>query len=189
MAHFKTEQETHDAIVAYVTTQLPTLTSWSPESIEYALARLNAYAQSMAWKVNYMNYQNICATIADGAGLRRWYEVFGFAWVGETEEEARKTVLEAFRNRMIGTAIWYETTAVAEFDEVTRAEFFAGIRGANTCDLLILHNEGDCLEATVTAVQAYFDNAQRKVVAIDLRVITYKDIEDLMEEAARAPAI
>jgi hypothetical protein len=143
----------------------------------------------MAWKVNYVNYQNICATTSDGAGLRRWYEVFGFAWVGESEVEARRTVLEAFRNRMLGTANWYEATAVDQFDEVTEAHFFAGIRGVNTCDLLILHNEGDCLEVTVAAVQAYFDNVQRKVVAIDLRVITYKDIEELMEELADAPTI
>jgi len=186
MATFKTEQQTHSDIVAYATAQLPTLTNWSEESIEYAFARLNAYAQSMAWKVNYLNYQNICATTADVAGLRRWYEVFGITWVGDTADEARKTVLAAFRNRMLGTAGWYETTAVDEFAEVTEAHFFAGIYGVNSCALLILHNDGDCLEDTVTAVQAYFDNVMRKVVAIDLRVITYRDMEALMEGVADA---
>lgn len=184
MATFKTEQDTHDAIVAYAQTQLPALTNWSEESIEYAFARLNAYAQSMAWKVNYINYQNIWATTGDVAGLRNWYEVFGIAWVGESAEEARKQVLAAFRERRLGTADWYEETAVDEFDEVTEAHFFAGIRGVNASDLLILHNGGDCLEDTVTAVQAYFDNAQRKVAAIDVRVITYRDVEALMEGVA-----
>jgi len=189
MATFKTEQQTHDDIVAYARTQLPALTNWSEESIEYAIARLNAYAQSMAWKVNYINYQNICATTADAAGLRRWYELFGLTWVGEIADDARKTVLATFRNRMLGTAGWYEATAVNEFAEVTEAHFFAGIRGVNTCDLLILHSGGDCLEGTVTAVQAYFDNVQRKVCAIDLRVITYRDVEALMEEQADAATI
>ena len=95
--------------------------------------------------------------------------------------------MATFRNRMLGTAGWYEATAVDQFDDVTEANFFAGIRGVNTCDLLILHNGGDCLEATVTAVQAYFDNVNRKVVAIDLRVITYRDMEALMELLADAP--
>ena len=187
MATFKTEQQTHDDIIAYATAQLPALTNWSEESIEYAFARLNAYAQSMAWKVNYINYQNIWATMGDGAGLRNWYEVFGLTWVGETDDEARKTVLATFRNRMLGTAGWYEATVVNEFEEVTEAHFFAGAYGVNSCALLILHNGGDCLEGTVNAVQAYFDNVQRKVIAIELRVITYCDVEGLMEELANAP--
>jgi hypothetical protein len=78
---------------------------------------------------------------------------------------------------------------VDEFPEVTEAQFFAGIRGVNTCDLLILHEGGDCLEDTVTAVQAYFDNVARKVCAIDLRVITYRDMEALMETLANAPTV
>lgn len=189
MATFKTEQQTYTDIVAYATAQLPALTNWSDESIETAFARLNAYAQSMAWKVNYINYENICATTADAAGLRRWYEVFGITWVGDIADVARRTVLAAFRNRMLGTAGWYEATAVSEFDEVTEAHFFAGIYGANSCALLILHHGGDCLEDTVTAVQAYFDNATRKVVAIDLRVITYGNMEGLMEELGGAETL
>jgi hypothetical protein len=189
MATFKTEQEIYDDIVAYATAQLPALTNWSAESIEYAIARLNAYAQSMAWKVNYIIYENIWPTTGDAAGLRNWYEVFGITWVGEATDEARRTVLATFRDRMLGTAGWYEATAVDQFDDVTEAHFFAGIRGVNTCDLLILHSGGDCLEATVTAVQAYFDNVNRKVVAIELRVITYKDMEALMELLADAPAV
>jgi len=189
MATFKTEQQMYDDIVAFATAQLPALTNWSAESIEYAIARLNAYAQSMAWKVNYINYQNIWPTTGDVAGLRNSYELFGLTWVGETADEARKTVLAAYRNRMLGTAGWYEATAVNEFEEVTEAHFFAGIRGVNTCDLLILHSGGDCLEGTVAAVQAYFDNVQRKVIAIDLRVITYRDMEGLMEVLADAATI
>lgn len=189
MAVFKTEQQLYTDIQAYAQAQLPTLTSWSEESVEYAIVRLNAYAQSMAWKVNWINYQNIWATLGDAGGLRNWYEVFGLTWVGEVAEDARRTVLAAFRNRMLGTAGWYEATAVSEFEEVTEAHFFAGIRGANTCDLLILHSGGDCLEGTVTAVQAYFDNVQRKVVAIDLRVITYRHMEELMGVLANAPTI
>jgi hypothetical protein len=189
MATFKTEQQMFDDIVAYAQAQLPELTNWSEESIEYAIARLDAYALSMAWKILYIVYSNIWPTMGDAAGLRNWYEVFGLTWVGESADEARKTVLETFRNRMLGTAGWYEQTAVDEFPEVTEAQFFAGIRGVNTCDLLILHEGGDCLEDTVTAVQAYFDNVARKVCAIDLRVITYRDMEALMETLANAPTV
>lgn len=181
MATFKTENQIYDDIVTYVQAQLPELTSWSAESVEAGFARLNAYAQSMAWKILYIVYSNIWATTADVGGLRNWYEVFGISWVGESEEDARKQVLAAFRERRLGTADWYEQTAVDQFDDVTEAHFFAGIRGVNACDLLILHNGGDCLEDTVTNVQAYFDNAQRKVAAIDVRVITYRDVEAAME--------
>lgn len=188
MATFKTEQQMFDDIQAYATAQLPTLTNWSAESIEYAFARLNAYAQSMSWKILYIDYCNIWPTIADAAGLRNWYEVFGITWVGEAADEARQTVLATFRNRMLGTAGWYEATAVDQFDDVTEAHFFAGIYGANSCALMILHSGGDCMEDTVTAVQAYFDNVNRKVVAIELRVITYRDMEELLELMADAPA-
>jgi len=189
MATFKTEGQMFDDIVAYAQAQMPELTNWSEESIEYAIARLDAYALSMAWKILYIVYSNIWPTTADVAGLRNWYEVFGLTWAGESAGDARPTVLAAFRNRMLGTAGWYEETVVAEFDDVTDAHFFAGIRGVNTCDLAILHNGGDCMEATVEAVQAYFDNVQRKVCTIDLRVITYRDIENLMTELGNASAV
>jgi hypothetical protein len=186
MATFKTEQQIYDDIEAYIRTQLPALTSWSEGSVERAIAKLDAYALSMAWKILYIIYSNIWATTGDAAGLRNWYEVFGTTWVGETADEARKQVLAAFRERRLGTADWYEETAVDQFDDVTEAHFFAGIRGVNTCDLLILDHGGDCHENTVTAVQAYFDNVQRKVCCIELRVITYRDVEGLMETLSAA---
>jgi hypothetical protein len=189
MATFKTESQIYNDIETYVTAQLPQLTNWSEGSIERAIVKLCAFALSMAWKILYIIYLNIWATTGDAPGLRNWYEVFGLTWVGEVKEDARKQVLASFRERRLGTANWYEETAVDQFDDVTEAHFFAGIRGVNACNLLILDHGGDCHENTVTAVQAYFDNAQRKVCAIDLEVVTYRDMEALMEELGGATPV
>ena len=180
-ATFKTEQQIYDDVLAYIQAQIPTLTSWAPGSFERAFARAIAYACTMMWKILFICYQNIWATLADVAGLRNWYEVFGMTWTGEQEVDARLQVLARFRERSLGTANWYEVTAVAQFDDVTEAHFIAGVYGVNTAALLILSHGSDCMEDTITDVQAYFDNVQRKVVTIDVRVITYRDVEEMME--------
>jgi hypothetical protein len=186
MANFKTEQQIYNDVESYMKSQLPDLTNWSEGSPERAIARLVAYALSMAWKILYIIYQNIWATTADVGGLRNWYEVFGLTWVGEPAGEARKQVLAKFRERAQGTAGWYESTAVNEFPEVTECHFFAGIRGPNTGDLLILQHGGDCSADTVQAVQDYFDNVQRKICTIDVKVKTYSDVESTLSSVAGA---
>jgi hypothetical protein len=181
---FKTEQQIYNDIVAYAETALPEITDWSPGTIENAIARLCAFALSMAWKILYIVYQNIWPTTADLAGLRNWFEVFGLAWVGGREGHARRQVLALFRERALGTAAWYETTAVAQFDDITHAHFVAGMYGVNAHALIVLHESGNVLVDTKTACQAYFNAVQRKVGAIDVRVITYSDIVVLAEGVA-----
>ena len=68
-------------------------------------------------------------------------------------------------------------TAVEQFDEVTEASYFNGRRGVNTADLFILNNGGDVMDTTKANVQTYFDNADRKVLTLDLSVITLTDLE------------
>jgi hypothetical protein len=177
MATFKTEQEIYDDVKDYVTGQLGELTNWSAGSAENALARLVGFALSMAWKTLYILYRNIWATTADRAGLKNWLEVFDVTWGGQTEAEARKQTLAKFREGGVGTAAWYESTAKTEFPEVTEAYLFAGRRGVNTADLLVLHRGQDVLENTVAALQNHFNNVELKIGTIDLRVITRRDVE------------
>lgn len=186
MATMRTESQLYAELEAYVKANIPTLTSFSEGSPERALAKLCAYAVSLLWKMLYSVYINIWGTTADRAGLRRWYEVFGLVWVGAETKVARAQVLAKFRERFLGTASWYELTATEQFAEVTEAYFFAGRRGVNTGDLLVLHHGGDVLESTVASVQAYFDAVERKVCCIDVRVLTRRDVEAelVAEEAA-----
>ena len=153
-ATFKTEQQIYDDVLTYIQAQIPELTSWAPGSFERAFARAVAYGCTMMWKILYIVNQNIFATIADVAGLRNWFEVFGMTWTGAQEVEARRQVLARFRERSLGTADWYEVTAVDQFDDVTEAQFVAGVYGVNTAALLIFHHGSDCVEDTVTDVQA-----------------------------------
>lgn len=186
MATMRTEAQIYADLEAYVKANIPTLTSFSEGSPERALAKLIAFGVSMAWKMVYGVYANIWATTADRVGLRRWYEVFGLTWIGADIKVARATVLGRYRERFLGTGPWYELTVTEQFPEVTEAYFFAGRRGVNTGDLLILHHGGDCLESTVTAVQAYLDAVERKVCAIDILVLTRRDVEGelITEDAA-----
>lgn len=187
MPTFKTQQQVYDDVKAYVQTQLPELTSFAEGSPERGLARLVAYALSLAWTLLYKLYQNIWATVADREGLREWYEVFGMTWAGEKETDARAQVLAKFRERALGTAGWYEVTVTEQFPEVTEAHFLAGRRGANTADLLVLHFGGDVMADTIDDIQTYFDAAERKVCTLDLAVITRHDVlamaETMTEEA------
>jgi hypothetical protein len=179
----KTEQQMYDDVETYVKAQLPDLTNWNEGSPERAIAQLIKLALSMIWKPLYIAYKNIWPTTADYTGLRNWYEQFALAWLGESEEVVRANVLAKFRERSMGTAQWYEDTAITQFAEVTAAEFLAGRRGAGTADLLILRYGNDVLDDTLTAVQAYFDNPSRKICTFDLKVITRKKVD---EEAAAA---
>ncbi|MEE9456753.1 MAG: hypothetical protein V3W11_06355 [bacterium] len=183
MATFKTEQQIYDDVKAYITENTD-LTNWSEGSPERAIARLVAFALSMAWKILYLVYSNIWPTTGDAAGLRNWYEVFGLTWSGESTEAARKQVLAKFRERSMGTADWYEKTAVDQFPAVTDCHFVAGVRGPNTADLIVLHHAADCMQTTVEDVQAYFDNAQRKLCTFDVQVKTYSDIEGTISAVA-----
>jgi len=177
MATFKTEQEIYAEVEAYARSNLPELTNWSEGSPERALARLVAFALSMAWKILYTVYANIWPTTADRAGLRNWLEVFGVPWVGQTEAVARKDVLSRFRIGAVGTAAWYEDDVKSYFPEVTEAYLFAGRRGVNTADLLVLHNGQDVLGGTLKEIQVHFDDAARKVATIDVKVLTRHDVE------------
>lgn len=176
-ATFKTEQDVYDDVVTYVQTQLPEITNWSAGSPEHAIARAIAFGMSMAWKLLYIVYSNIWVTTADILGIRNWYEVFGIAWDSPTLEEGRRQMLASFRERHLGTKAWYEETAVEQFDEVTEATYFNGRRGVNTADLFILNNGGDVMDTAKAAVQTYFDNTDRKVLTLDLAVITLSDLE------------
>lgn len=176
-ATFKTEQDVYDDVVTYVQAQLPEITNWSAGSPEHAIARAIAFGVSMAWKLLYIVYSNIWVTTADILGIRNWYEVFGIAWDSPTLEEGRRQMLASFRERHLGTKAWYEETAVEQFDEVTEATYFNGRRGVNTADLLILAHGGDVMDTTKAAVQTYFDNADRKVLTLDLSVVTLIDLE------------
>jgi len=188
MATFKTETEMYNDVVAAVQTAIPTLTNFSEGSPERVLARLVAFGLSMAWKVLYLVYAGIWPATADLAALKNWYEVFGLVWNSPTERQARLQIIAKFRERSLGTAGWYEYTAITQFDGVTEAYCFAGRRGVNTIDLLVLYHGGDALPADVIAVQAYFDNAARKVAAIDVRVLTRSDVEEELLAAAEDTA-
>jgi hypothetical protein len=183
MATFKTEQQIYDDVKEYITNNTD-LTNWSEGSIERAIARLVGFALSMAWKMLYLIYSNIWPTTGDAAGLRNWYEVFGLTWSGESTDEARKQVLAKFRERSMGTADWYEKSAVEQFPDVTACHFVSGVRGPNTADLIVLSHGSDCTQTTVEEVQSYFDNVQRKVCTLDVQVKTYSDIERTISNVA-----
>lgn len=187
MPTFKTDSQIITAMEAYIQAQAATADlAFDDGSPEKAIVKMSAYGLLMIYTITYIFYQNIWAHLADRVGLSEWYQVFGLTWVGEALDEARAQILAKFRERALGTPGWFEATVVNQFAEVTEATYVNV--GVNIALLAVFHNGGDVDDTTVTNIQTYFDNPNRKVVTLDLRVVTYNNFEATLDELSALSA-
>jgi len=172
---FKKETEIYEDLKTKITAYIPELTYWESGSIIRALTRSIASAIRLLY-VNLENlYFNIFPTYADRAALRRYYEDFGIPWDNPSTENARKTVLNYYRQKGIGTKEYFRQAVLSNFPEVTSCTVQTNMRGPNTIDLILSYHGHPVPEDTIAEIQDFFNSDDKKICGIDMLVKTIPD--------------
>jgi len=171
---FKKESEIYTSMKNY----LQSLLGFEPGRIFCAILRVSAAAIRLLYVTLEYLYWDIFATYADRAALRRFYEDWGLTWDNPTTEQARKTVLNQYRQKSCGTKQWFEDTVKFNFDTVTQATATIGARGLNTVDIAVSYHNHPVPDDTIQEIQDYMDADDKKICAIDVLI---KSIEITQE--------
>jgi len=168
---FPTEENIFEDLWAYFTGQLPDVTFKRKGGVAWALLRTAAYGLRVFGLACVEKlYAAIWPQFADREACRNFYELYEMVWDPNLAlPKMRDAILARVRAGVIGTAAWYEREAVRAFDEVTSAVALPGRRGPNTLDLVVSNGGRDVMD--LDAVQAYFDDPERLVLAADVRVL------------------
>ena len=170
--NFKTEGEIFNDLKTRITNYIPELTDFSPGSIIRAILRVIASGIRMLYVTLEYLYWNIFPTYADREALRRYYEDWGLTWDNPDTETARKTVLNMFRQKGIGTKKWFEDSVLLNFDEVDNVEVEVGLRGINTVDITVSYHNLPVPDDLIQEIQNFFDSDDKKICGIDVFVKT-----------------
>jgi hypothetical protein len=183
MASFYTDDDIRTRTKAHVQTHIPTLTNFSNGSPESAIIELMAYVQGLENVQAQTVWRNIFPDTMDLTGAVHHYQTWGLTWNEPTLAEARKTILQKYREPALGTASWYEITTVAQFGvasdyttPVTQCYCFPGMAGANTIGLFVLSNGGEVMDTTLTAIETYFNDPTRKIGCFSIAAATRSTI-------------
>lgn len=167
---FKTQGEIYADLKTKLETYIPELAPLG--RIARAICRVVAAGIRLLYVTLEFLYWNIFATYADRESLRRHYEDWGITWDDPTTEEARRTVLNMYRQKGVGTKKWFEDTVILNFDEITDATAEIGLRGINTVDITISYHNLGIPDDTVQAVQDYFAQDDKNVCGVDVLIKT-----------------
>ena len=165
---FKTESQIYSDLVSGFETRL----GFTPGRIIKAIFRVTASAIRLLYVVLEYLYWNIFPTYADRQALRRMYEDWGLTWDSPTTSNARKTILNMYRQKGVGTIQWFSDTVLFNFSEVTNALVEAGIRGLNTIDITVSYHSRSVPDDIVSDIQSYFEQDDKAVCGIDVLVKT-----------------
>lgn len=172
---FKTEGQ----IYTSMKTKFEAIVGFVPGRIASAILRVCAAGIRLLYVVLEYLYWNIFVTYADREALRRDYEDWNMTWNNPTTENARKTVLNKYRQKGIGTKKWYEDAVTLNFPEVSHAGAVIGARGINTVDVEVIYHNRAVGDDTMGDIQAWFDNDDNKVCCVDVLVKTDETLEPL----------
>jgi hypothetical protein len=169
---FKSESEIYEDLKTRIQTYLPEITNWQPGGIMRAILRVTAAAIRLLYVTLEFLYWNIFPTYADRTSLRRYYEDWGLPWDAPTTENARKTVLNMYRQKGCGTKQWFRDTVLFNFDEVTSADVTFGLRALNSCDILVKYHNQSVSDDVLEDIQTYFAQDDKNVCGIDVLIKT-----------------
>lgn len=169
---FKTEGEIYNDLKTKLQIYIPAITNYEPGGIARAILRVTAAAIRLLYVVLEFLYWNIFATYADREALRRHYEDWGLTWNSPTTSDARKTILNKYRQKGVGSLKWYEDTILLNFEEVDSAIAETGIRGINTIDITVSYHNSPLPDDVLQDIQDYFAQDDKNVCGIDVLVKT-----------------
>lgn len=169
---FKTEAEIYYVLKTRIESYLPQITNWQPGGIMRAILRVTAAGIRLLYVTMEFLYWNIFATYADREALRRHYEDWGLVWDSPTTSEARKTVLNMYRQKGCGTKKWFEDTVLLNFDEVSSATVETGLRALNSVDITVSYHNRSVPDDVLDEIQTYFAQDDKNVCGIDVLVKT-----------------
>lgn len=167
---FKTEGEIYNDLKTKIQFYIPAITNWNPGGITRAILRVTAAAIRVLYVVLAFLYWNIFAMYADREALRRYYEDWGLTWDSPTTSDARKTILNKYRQKGVGSLKWYEDTILLNFEEVTSAIAETGVRGINTVDITVSYHNSPLPNDVLQDIQDYFAKDDKNVCGIDVLI-------------------
>jgi len=160
-----------------------TLPCWQEGGILRAVFMSIASAVYNGWVEMEDVWATIFPTTADREGLRfhgaDWDVILDPAKGGE---EWRAQILSRIQQPEVGTPPWYAMECKRQFAEVTEAALVIHPLAVNSGYLLI-QTRGVTRSGLISAVQAYFDDAERKLAGFDLTVMALDDYLEQREIA------
>jgi uncharacterized phage protein gp47/JayE len=174
---FLRESEIYQSLIANFETYL----GFTPGRIIKAIFRVTASAIRLLYVALEYLYWNIFATYADRSALRRMYEDWGLTWDSPTTDNARKTILNMYRQKGVGTKKWFADTVLFNFSEVTTATIEAGLRGLNTIDITVAYHSNPVPDDIVSDIQDYFTQDDKAVCGIDVLIKTLPEPQVAIE--------
>lgn len=167
---FKKESD----IYADLVTDFQIYLGFEPGKVIKAILRVIAASMRLVYVVCEFIYWNIFATYADRAALRRMYEDWGLEWNSPTTAQARKTILNMYRQKGVGTKKWFADTVLFNFSEVTTATVQVNQRGLNTIDITVLYHNHPVPADIISQIQAFFDADDKKICGVSVLIKTFE---------------
>ncbi len=169
---FKTEGDIFDDLKAKIQTYIPEITNWNAGGKARGITRVAAAGIRLLYVALEYIYWNIFPTFADREALRRHYEDWGLTWDSPTTSDARKTILNKYRQKGCGSKKWFEDTVVLNFEEVTKTVAEIGVRGINTVDITVTYHNYAVPNDTIEEIQTFFDQDDKNICGIDVLIKT-----------------
>ncbi len=167
---FKTEGEIYDFLKTKVENYISEIPDVNAARIVKAICRSVSAGIRLLFVVLEFLYWNTFATYADREALRRHYEDWGLTWDSPTTSDARKTVLNMYRQKGVGSKKWFEDTILLNFDEVTSAIVEIGVRGINTVDVTVSYHNSSIPDDVLQDIQDFFDLDDKDICGIDVLI-------------------
>jgi len=172
---FKTEGEIFTDLKTKLQTYIPAITNWLAGGIARGILRVTAGAIRLLYVTLEYLYWNIFVTYGDRESLRRHYEDWGLTWDYPITAAARKTLLNMYRQKGVGSKKWFEDTVILNFEEVTEAKGEIGTRGINTIDIEVTYHNGAVPDDTIQSIEDFFDADDKNICGIDVLIRTIEE--------------